>query len=148
MAEDVRQQAMDYMDRCSVCTVATASTEGQPGAATVYFKRSGLDIYFNASRDSQKVKNILANPRVAVTMQEDAPVPHADWEITGIQLSGTARILTEVNSTGVPKAVTNRHNAFNRSRPGASVIVRISPSRVYLIDYSQGLRHRDVLNLK
>ncbi len=148
MGDDVRQQAMSYMDKCSVCTVATATPDGQPSAATVYFKRSGLDIYFNAAKESQKVKNIAANPRVAVTMQEDAPVPQADWDITGIQITGTAKVLTEVNSTGVPKAVANRHNAFNRSRPGASVIVRVSPSKLYLIDYSQGLRHRDVLNLK
>jgi uncharacterized protein YhbP (UPF0306 family) len=148
VADDVRQRTMDYMDKCSVCTVATAGTDGQPSAATVYFKRSGLDIYFNAARDSQKVKNILANTKVAVTMQEDAPVPQADWDITGIQLTGTAKVLTEANSTGVPKAVMTRHSAFNRSRPGSSVIVRVSASKIYLIDYSQGLRHRDVLSLK
>lgn len=145
--DDLKQRAMDYMDRCSVCTIATATPDGQPSAATVYFKRSGLDIYFNAARDSQKVKNILVNPRVAVTMQEDAPVPQADWDITGIQLTGSAKVLTDA-SAGIPKAVMTRHNAFNRSRPGTSVIVRVISSRVYLIDYSLGLRHRDVLNLK
>jgi general stress protein 26 len=148
MTDDLKQQIMDYMDRCSICTIATAAADGQPGAATVYFKRSGLEIYFNAGKESQKVKNILANAKVAVSMQEDAPVPQADWDITGIQLSGTAKVLTEANSTGVPKAVMTRHNAFNRSRPGTSVIVRISPSRIHLIEYSQGLRHRDSLNLK
>ena len=67
MSEDLRNQIRDYMDNCPVCVVATASVDGQPSAATVYFKRSGLDIYFNAARDSQKVQNILANPRVAIT---------------------------------------------------------------------------------
>ena len=148
MSDDIKQRAMDYMDRCSVCTVATAGPDGQPGVATVYFKRSGLDIYFNSAKDSHKVKNILVNPKIAVAMQEDAPVPQADWDITGIQLTGTAKVLTDDNATGVPKAVMTRHNAFNRSRPGTSVIVRVTPTRLHLIDYSQGLRHRDVLNLK
>jgi nitroimidazol reductase NimA-like FMN-containing flavoprotein (pyridoxamine 5'-phosphate oxidase superfamily) len=145
MSEDLSNQIRDYMDNCPVCVVATASVDGQPSAATVYFKRSGLDIYFNAARDSQKVQNILANPRVAIVMQEDAPVPRSDMEIKGIQAIGMAKVLGDGEATAVPKAVLTRHHAFNRWKAGASAIVKVTLSEIHLIDYSMGLRHRDLL---
>jgi len=145
MSEDLRNQIRDYMDNCPVSVVATASVDGQPSAATVYFKRSGPDIYFNAARDSQKVQNILANPRVAIVMQEDAPIPRSDLEIKGIQAIGMAKVLGDGEATAVPKAVLTRHHAFNRWKTSASAIVRVTLSEIYLIDYSKGLRHRELL---
>jgi uncharacterized protein YhbP (UPF0306 family) len=145
MSEDLRNQIRDYMDNCPVCVVATASVDGQPSAATVYFKRSGLDIYFNTARASQKVQNILANSRVAIVMQEDAPIPRSDMEIKGIQAIGMAKVLGDGETTAVPKAVLTRHHAFNRWKAGASAIVKVTLSEIYLIDYSKGLRHRDLL---
>jgi hypothetical protein len=145
MADDLKDQVLKYMDNCPVCAVATASADGEPSASSVYFKRSGLNLYFNTARASQKVQNILANPRVAIVMQEDAPVPRSDLEIKGIQAVGVATVLGDNETTEVPKAVMTRHNAFNRWRPGASAIVKVVPSEIYLIDYSKGLRHRDLL---
>jgi len=144
-AEELKGQITEYMDNCPVCVVATASADGEPSAATVYYKRSGLDLYFNAAKDSRKVRNILANPRVAVVMQEDAPVPRSDLEIKGIQAAGTARVLTDGETAAVPKAVLTRHNTFNRWKPGGAVMVRVALSELYLIDYSKGLRHRELL---
>jgi nitroimidazol reductase NimA-like FMN-containing flavoprotein (pyridoxamine 5'-phosphate oxidase superfamily) len=143
-AEELRDQITEYMDNCPVCVVATASADGEPSAATVYHKRSGLDLYFNAAKDSRKVRNILANPRVAIVMQEDAPVPRSDLEIKGIQAAGTAEVLTD-GEAAVPKAVLTRHNTFNRWKPGGAVMVKVTLSEVYLIDYSKGLRHREQL---
>ena len=144
-AEDLEDRITDYMDSCPVCVVATASVDSQPSAATVYFKRSGLDIYFNAARDSQKVQNMLANPRVAIVMQEDAPIPRSDLEIKGIQAIGMARVLGDSETAAVPKAVLTRHNTFNRWKPGGAVMVKVTLSEIHLIDYSKGLRHRELL---
>ena len=144
-AEELKGQIAEYMDSCPVCVVATSSAECEPSAATVYYKRSGLDLYFNAAKDSHKVRNILANPRVAIVMQEDAPVPQSDLEIKGIQAVGTARVLADGDTAAVPKAVLTRHNTFNRWKPGGAVMVKVTLSEVYLIDYSRGLRHRELL---
>ena len=38
-----------------------------------------------------------------------------------------------------------RHRAFNNVTAGNSVVVKVTPVRVYLIDYSLGFRHRELL---
>ena len=144
-AEDLKSQITAFVDNCPVCVVATASAGSEPSAATVYYKRSGLDLYFNAAKDSRKVRNILGNPRVAIVMQEDAPVPRSDLEIKGIQAVGTARVLGDGETAAVPKPVLTRHSTFNRWKPGGAVMVKVTLSEVYLIDYSKGLRHRELL---
>jgi uncharacterized protein YhbP (UPF0306 family) len=145
MAVDLREQIVEYMEKCRLCTIATASAENQPSASVVFFKNKGVDIYFNTGRETQKVHNILANPHVAIAMQEAEPVPKADQDIKGIQYIGKADILSEGDTAEVPKAVMARHNAFNSVKPGISVIIKVTPAKIYLIDYSRGFRHRDLL---
>lgn len=144
MDSNLASRIAEYMSKCAICTLATASTDGEPSASTVYFKNAGTDIYFNTGRDTQKVRNITLNPRVAIAMQE-VSAPKTDQEIKGIQYIGKARILSDADITEVPKAVVARHRAFNSSYPGTSVIVKVTPIKIYLIDYSHGFRHRDVL---
>jgi general stress protein 26 len=145
MAGDIKEQVIKYMEKCRACTIATATADGQPSNSTVFFKNTGADIYFNTGRDSEKVRNILANPRVAIAIQEDGPTPKADRDIKGIQYMGKAEILSDEDTAEAPKAVMARHNAFNSAKPGNSVIVKVTPVKIYLIDYSRGFRHRDIL---
>ncbi len=146
MAIDIKEQVIQYMEKCRLCTIATVSAEGQPSASTVFFKNSGLDIYFNTGRQTQKVQNMLANPHVAIAMQEVGPVPEADRDIKGIQYVGKASILSDGDAAEVPKPVMVRHNAFNSVKPGNSVIIKVTPVKIHLIDYSRGFRHRDLLH--
>lgn len=145
MTNDIRQNIIQFMKKCSVCTVATVSSEGQPSASTVFFRNVELDIYFNTGKDSQKVRDITGNSRVALVMQETGMVPTSDQDIKGIQYVGTAVILSDKEIGGVPRGVLARHKAFNSAMPGRSVIVKVTPLKVYLIDYSRGFRHRDLL---
>ncbi|HUU63396.1 MAG TPA: pyridoxamine 5'-phosphate oxidase family protein [Dehalococcoidia bacterium] len=145
MTVTLRDEIVTYMEKCRACTIATANTDGQPSASTVFFKNSGTDIYFNTARDAEKVKNILVNPRVAIAIEERVPIPNEDKGIKGIQYIGKAEILADKNITEVPKAVMARHNAFNSVKAGNSVIVKVTPLKIYLIDYSRGFRHRELL---
>jgi uncharacterized protein YhbP (UPF0306 family) len=144
MGNELSQRIEGYMSKCLYCTIATASADGEPSASTVFFKNSGLGIYFNTGRDTRKAQNILVNPRVAIAMQE-AVSPRSDQEIKGVQYTGRARILSEAETAEVPKAVVGRHKAFNSSFPGTSVIVKVTPVKIYLVDYSRGFRHREVV---
>lgn len=147
MPYNLTERVIDYMEKCRLCTIATVNAEGQPDASTVFFRNSGVDIYFNTGRDTQKVHNIPINPRVAIAIQETGSVPETDQDIKGIQYIGRARILENGDTAEVPRAVTARHNAFNSARPGNSVIVKVTPVKIYFIDYSRGFRHRDLLEL-
>lgn len=134
----------DYISKCRSCTIATAGPDGEPDASTVFFAGSGLDLYFNTSKESIKIRNIQVNPRVAIAMQTN-PEPKTDREISGIQYYGIAKILTEREHADVPRSVMARHKAFNSVKPGNSVIVKATATKVYLIDYAKGFRHRDLL---
>lgn len=115
--------------------------EGQPCASTVFFKNTGVDIYSNTGRETQKVQNIQQNPGVAIPMKEAGRVPEAAPDIKGIQYIGRAEILSAAE---VPQAVMARHRAFNSAAPGSSVIIKVSPVRMYLVDYARGFRYRDL----
>jgi len=138
-------QIIQFMEKCRICTIATVSAEGQPSASTVFFRNAGVDIYFNTGRDTQKVRDITSNPRVAIVMQEPGIVPTTDQDIKGIQYLGKATILPDAETISVPTGIIARHKAFNSAMPGKSVIVKVTPLKIYLIDYSRGFRHRDLL---
>jgi uncharacterized protein YhbP (UPF0306 family) len=142
---DLRKRIVQFMGKCHVCTIATASPQGQPSASTVFFRNVELEIYLNTARDSQKVRDITANHRVAITMQEPGIVPTTDQDIKGIQYLGEAMVLPDGETTGVPRGVISRHKAFNSAMPGKSVIIKVTPLKIYYIDYSRGFRHRDLL---
>lgn len=134
----------DYISKCKSCTIATVGLDAEPDASAVFFASSGLDIYFNTSKDSRKIKNIEDNQQVAIVMQKN-PEPKTDQEISGIQYNGIAKILSESEYTSVPRGVISRHKAFNSVKPGNSVIVKVTATKVYFIDYAKGFRHRDLL---
>jgi uncharacterized protein YhbP (UPF0306 family) len=141
---DLNKVISDYISKCHSCTIATVGLDGEPDASTVFFASSGLDIYFNTSKDSQKMKNIEDNQRVAITMQTN-PAPKTDIEISGIQYNGIAKILPESEYTNVPRGVIARHKAFNSIKPGNSIIVKVTATKVYFINYAKGFRHRELL---
>ena len=142
--DDLNKVISDYISKCHSCTIATVGLDGEPDASTVFFANSGLDIYFNTSKDSQKMKNIKDNQRVAITMQTN-PEPKTDQEISGIQYNGIAKILPESEYTNVPRGVISRHKAFNSIKPGNSIIVKVTATKVYFINYAKGFRHRELL---
>lgn len=147
MTDELKQRIIDYIGKCRICTVATVGPDNKPSVSTVFFKNKGLDLYFNTGRDSGKVSNIQTNPNVAVAMQTEQSETLDDKSIKGIQYYGSARVLNDNEMSDVPEAVTARHRAFNSVRAGNSVVVVIKPQRVYMIDYAQGFRHRDRLEV-
>ncbi len=146
MENDLKKRITEYIDKCRFCTIATITADGQPNASTVFFNNAGMDIYFNTDRDSKKIRNLSSNPRVAITMQRPR-LPKTDQEMKGIQYSGNAKILSDDEIAKAPKAVVARDKVFNSLKPGSSVVVKVTPREIYLIDYSQGFRHRELLQL-
>src|SRR3970040_346512 len=82
MAEDLKQQILSYMESHNTMTLATCQGD-IPWAATVFYASDSFRLYFFSAPDSRHCQNLAANPRVAVTIQED----YHDWrEIKDIQL--------------------------------------------------------------
>src|ERR1044072_2277953 len=101
MAEDLRQQILDYLKNHNTMTLATCSAEA-PWAATVFFASEGMSLYFFSSPESRHCQNLTVNQRVAVTVQED----YKDWrKIKGVQLEGRVDLVDGIGSKAKALAV-------------------------------------------
>jgi uncharacterized protein len=115
-----------------VCRVATSSPNGMPHLVPVCHVLVNGNIYFGSGDDGQKVLNLRANPRVAVTfdLYSDA------WDhIKGVMVQGTTTLIEKGPRFRKIRAVLYRkypqfpdEAALEESD---SVIVEVTPTRVF-----------------
>lgn len=146
---DPRQLALAYLATHQVLTLATNGPEGL-WAAAVFYVNDGFDLVFLSAGHTRHAQNITAVPHVAATIQED----YRDWqEIKGIQLEGRVSLLTDVSrETAIARylqkypflagADVNMQNALTKIN-----WYLLRPERLYFIDNSLGLGHRDEISL-
>ncbi len=147
--EDPRQLALYYLADHQVMTLATYGPQGL-WAAAVFYANVGFDLYFLSAGHTRHAQNITAEPRVAATIQED----YKDWPaIQGIQLEGVVRLLEEPEQASVVAHYTAKYpfiaQANEQIQRGLAKVnwYCLSPDRLYFIDNSKGLGHRDEIQL-
>jgi uncharacterized protein YhbP (UPF0306 family) len=149
---NARINAQAYLRAHNVMTLATHGPEGL-WAAAVFYVHENFDLYFLSSPSTRHSLNLAANPRVAVTIQED----YDDWRaIKGIQLEGN---VTRLEGLEQARAILLYGKKFsivgNIARAPAKIArafsrvawYRLTPTRVYFVDNSQGFGHRDEIAL-
>jgi uncharacterized protein YhbP (UPF0306 family) len=154
--EELKRQILSYMESHNTMTLATCRSDA-PWAATVFYASDGLKLYFFSAPDSRHCQNLAANPRVAVTIQED----YRDWQkIKGIQLEGRVAQVDSLIEKGKAMAVYARKypevmkifvNPASGALYQAFLKVRfycVAPERVLYIDNEQGFGKRQELSLK
>ncbi|OQY90030.1 MAG: hypothetical protein B6D41_10040 [Chloroflexi bacterium UTCFX4] len=150
---DARINAQAYLRAHNVMTLATHGPEGL-WAAAVFYVHENFDLYFLSSPSTRHSLNLAANPRVAVTIQED----YDDWRaIKGIQLEGN---VTRLEGLEQARAILLYGKKFsivgNIARAPAEIArafsrvawYRVTPTRVYFVDNSQAFGHRDEIALE
>jgi uncharacterized protein YhbP (UPF0306 family) len=156
MAEELKQQVLDYLKSHNTMTLATCAG-GAPWAATMFFASDELRLYFFSAPESRHCQNLAANGRVAVTFQED----YQDWrKIKGIQLEGRAELVDGLVAKAkamaiyalkypeVIKLFTDPtsgvfHKAFLKVR-----FYCVVPEKLFFIDNAQGFGKRQELLLE
>lgn len=149
MGNDVRQAALDYLANHQVMTLATQGNEGL-WAAAVFYVHDGFSFYFLSAGHTRHARNIASQPRVAATIQED----YRDWaDIKGIQLAG---IVTQLRDDGRYAAIDLYLQKYPFVGEGNSQLqnaldkvnwYKLEADRLYFIDNSKGLGHRDEIEL-
>jgi uncharacterized protein YhbP (UPF0306 family) len=145
VARDPRILALDYLHDHQVMTVATVGEEG-PWAAAVFYVNNRFNLFFLSAGHTRHVQNVVEQPWAAATIQED----YKDWPaIKGIQLEG---LVTQLQGVDRKEAISlyEKKYLFIRSAPSQIRLglarvnwYCLSPRRLYFIDNSQGLGHRD-----
>jgi uncharacterized protein len=153
MADELRQQVLKYLETHNTMTLGTCSDD-VPWAATVFYASDDFRLYFFSVPDSRHCQNLAANPRVAVTVQED----YHDWQkIKGIQLEGTAVLVDSIIEKAKAMAVYARkypevirlftnpasgvfHKAFLKVK-----FYCVVPEKLFFIDNEQGFGKRQEL---
>lgn len=142
------QHVLDYLRAHRVMTVATIGPEG-PAAAAVFYASEGLDFCFLSAPDARHSRNLRAEPRVAVTIQED----YADWRgIRGVQLIADARELAGEEESAARALYAAKFPGILDGQPEGSGIPRalakirwygLRATWVRFIDNSRGFGHRE-----
>lgn len=147
MNRDPRQLALDYLATHQVMSLATNGPFGL-WAAAVFYLNEQFELYFLSAGHTRHAQNMAANPQVAVTIQED----YADWQaIKGIQLEGVVRLLTGAERDWAIEQYRLKYpfiaNGSGRMQEALAKTnwYGLRPGRVYFIDNSLGLGHRDEL---
>ncbi len=91
-AGDVRRRLAAFLAAHTTLTLATVGSDGAPAAAAVFYAHDdALNLYFLSEERTRHGQNLLANGRVAGTIQADGQ----DWRaIRGVQLTGRAAPVT------------------------------------------------------
>jgi uncharacterized protein YhbP (UPF0306 family) len=129
---DIPQHVLDYIENQKTLTLASATSDGAPHAATFLYVSDGIDLYLWLKPSSTTAKNVSQNPRVGLAIDEYA----ADWRQTkGIQGSGRCEPVT---GEGVAWAAMRFGEKFPDLSPGGSTasiaFYRIQPDDLQFID--------------
>lgn len=82
-AEIARAEVLKFLEGFKAATLATASANGQPHAATVYcIVDDDLNVYFTSCTKGRKFKNLMARPEVALVIADEQSL--ASVQLTGI----------------------------------------------------------------
>src|SRR5919108_74639 len=153
MSDELKRQIVSYLESHNTMTLGTCLDE-VPWAATVFYASDGFKLYFFSVPDSRHCQNLAANPRVAVTIQED----YKNWqEIKGIQLEGRVALIDSLTEKAKTMAVYARKypdviKLFTNPSSGVFYqaflkvkFYRVTPERIFYIDNLQGFGKRQEL---
>lgn len=124
---------------------------GQVWAAAVFYAHDAFDLFFISAAHTRHARYLSVNPHAAATIQED----YRMWrDIQGIQLEGAVRRLEgqerqlakTLYLTKYPYVASGAEDQLAAALAKMNWY-RLTPSRLYFIDNSKGLGHREEVRL-
>ena len=87
--EELKETILSYLKEHNIMTMATVENN-TPWAATLFYANDGFVLYYLSDPITRHSKNIVENPVIAVTVDEDP----GDWQkIKGLQIEGRAELV-------------------------------------------------------
>lgn len=120
--------------------------DGWPQVTTVGYINDGLNLYFVTSRDSQKLANIQADPRVSVSIHSDVKVEGA----VGVSMAARAvEVSDPVEVERLNRMMFDRWPMVSVYSPATSsiAIVHLKPELICAISVSAGRSKTECFSL-
>lgn len=153
MSKELHQQALAYLRNHSTMALATVGPDGV-WAAGIFYVNDEFTLYWLSDPDTRHSQNIARNSQIAVAIHED----YRDWTaIQGIRMEGQAEQVGKITQAGWPMRLYVEKYPFLgdlRNPPpdlakalATTHVYRFTPTRIYFIDNTQGLGHREEVPL-
>ena len=116
----------ELLDGRNFAGVATLGPDGAPQNSVVWIKREGDTVLFSSTEGRQKVRNLLRDPRVSVSVYDLAD-PY-----TSVEIRGTAEILPDPDKR-LPHELSHKYLGIGppaEKEDENRVIVRVVPRRI------------------
>lgn len=146
MAEKLKDKIYEYLSNHYYLNLATVSSQGRPMAHTMAYVSEDAVVYVATNKNTRKVQNIMQNPYVAYTVDEDDP----DWfEMKALQIEGKASIVTNENELREVGEIMAAKFPVAADMPPdpESIMIKIEPEVIYYLDYSVKFGYREQVNL-
>jgi nitroimidazol reductase NimA-like FMN-containing flavoprotein (pyridoxamine 5'-phosphate oxidase superfamily) len=122
---DIENEAQELLKEEELCTLATASKDGIPEAATVrYMSDDDFNIYINSGSTYRKYQNMKENPRVAVVI---------NGEYRNIQLEGEAEEVAKEDSDYIVQMYKHKYGRSKYLTNDESVFFKIKTDWVRIL---------------
>lgn len=125
------------LDAGRLMALAVNRPDGWPQVTTVGYVNEGLNLYFVTARDSQKLANLKADPRVSVAVYSDS----RNGDAVGVSMAARASEVTDpVRVEHVNQMVRERYSDIHVFGPGgdAIAVVHLRPEIVSPVGVSGG----------
>lgn len=128
---------LKLLDGQRLMTLATNRADGRPQASTLGYLNDGLNLYFVTARNSEKLRNITADPRVGVAIRGVA----GEGEAVGVSIDGQAEEVTDGDEVQrLNDLIIKRSPEISPWAPGADsvAVVKVIPDQVEAVAVIDG----------
>jgi len=130
----VEQSVAHLLNSNTLCSIATASPDGNPHINTCFYAPGGVDrIYILTPPQTIHSLNLLRNPFVAISIFDSHQVSGA--ELRGLQVFGRCHRADDATEhPEVFEAYTARFTNIREYAPDAATMLKVFESRLYVIE--------------
>jgi nitroimidazol reductase NimA-like FMN-containing flavoprotein (pyridoxamine 5'-phosphate oxidase superfamily) len=144
----VEHTAVKILNAHRIMAISTVRPDGWPQTTIVGYANDGFELVFLIYRSGQKFANIEQDDRVSIAV---AAEPAELSDLKAVYAGGHAREITDANERAQAwKQLMERHSNLAGFRiPDASeaVFMRMTCKYVSVLDFSQGIGHREQLTV-
>ena len=145
MNKEILKKIEEYLVDHEHLNLGTVTAEGKPMVHTLAYVSEGAAVYFITYKESRKARNMLNNPAVAYTVDQDV---YEDWnKLRGIQAMGTAKLLEDQGDAKKASGMLMKKfpQMANLPPDPNMVIFKVEPTEIYYLDNAVSFGHRDLV---